>query len=251
MLALTKHNFGAKLKENCHLSRQVVAVLLPALNEEVAIAATIESFRAVLPAAVICVCDNGSTDQTVAVAKGAGAIVLSEPERGKGNAMRRMFSGVDADIYVMCDADLTYDAAALPRMIEMLTTNDLDMVIGARASTESACYRAGHKIGNKFFCWLFSRLFSCNVVDLFSGFRVLSRRYVKSVLLTSSGFEVEAELSAAAVINGLPFAETPVGYFSRPEGSKSKLRTYRDGWLILMAILKFRLFSPRQLAFQP
>jgi len=222
-----------------------VAVLLPCYNEEAAIVQTIAGFRAALPGATIYVFDNNSRDRTVEVARAAGAVVRTERMQGKGNVVRRMFADVDADIYVMADGDATYEAAAAPRLVECLWNEQLDMVVGARKSEIEAAYRRGHRLGNAMLtgilAWIFGRTFS----DILSGYRVFSRRFVKSFPVLSAGFEIETEISVHALELRMPVAEVVTAYVARPEGSESKLSTYRDGWRILNTILiLFRIERP-------
>ena len=194
----------------------------------------------------IYVYDNGSTDRTAEVARGADALVRREVRRGKGNVVRRAFADIDADIYVMADGDGTYDASSAPRMVEMLIEQGLDMVIGTRQSQEKEAYRSGHKLGNRAFNRVVAGLFNDGISDIFSGYRVLSRRFVKSFPAMSEGFEIEAEMSIHALQLRMPFAEMPTSYSSREEGSSSKLRTYRDGFQILQYIIRLqRLYRPR------
>jgi glycosyltransferase involved in cell wall biosynthesis len=222
-----------------------VAVLLPSYNEEAAIAQTVAGFRAVLPDADIYVYDNNSADRTREVASAAGAIVRSERMQGKGHVVRRMFADIDADIYVMADGDATYEAAAAPAMIAQMVEEKLDMVVGARRSEVEAAYRRGHRFGNalltNMLAWTFGRSFS----DILSGYRVFSRRFVKSFPVLSSGFEIETEISVHALEMRLPVAEVVTAYAARPEGSVSKLSTYSDGWRILKTIaMLFRFERP-------
>jgi glycosyltransferase involved in cell wall biosynthesis len=222
-----------------------VAVLLPCYNEEAAIAQTVAGFRAVLPGADIYVYDNNSADRTREVASAAGAIVRSERMQGKGHVVRRMFADIDADIYVMADGDATYEAAAAPAMIAQMVEEQLDMVVGARRSEVEAAYRRGHRFGNalltNMLAWTFGRSFS----DILSGYRVFSRRFVKSFPVLSSGFEIETEISVHALEMRLPVAEVVTAYAARPEGSVSKLSTYSDGWRILKTIaMLFRFERP-------
>jgi glycosyltransferase involved in cell wall biosynthesis len=214
-----------------------VAVLLPCYNEEAAIGATVAGFRAALPDAVIYVYDNNSKDRTVEVARAAGAIVRTEPQQGKGRVVRRMFADVDADVYVMADGDATYDAAAAPALVSRLLDEHLDMVVGARESEIEEAYRRGHRTGNLLLtgllAWIFGRSFS----DILSGYRVFSRRFVKSFPILSTGFEIETEISVHALELRMPVAEVTTRYGARPEGSMSKLSTYRDGFRILNTIL--------------
>ncbi|MDO6413391.1 glycosyltransferase [Sphingomonas sp. BIUV-7] len=214
-----------------------VVVLLPCYNEEAAIGATIAGFRAALPDAAIYVYDNNSSDRTVEVARAAGAIVRQEPQQGKGRVVRRMFADVDADVYVMADGDATYDAAAAPALVARLLDEQLDMVVGARESEIEEAYRRGHRTGNLLLtgllAWIFGRSFS----DILSGYRVFSRRFVKSFPILSTGFEIETEISVHALELRMPVAEVTTKYGARPEGSASKLSTYRDGFRILNTIL--------------
>lgn len=228
-------------------ARPRVAVVLPCHNEETAIAGVVAAFRAALPEAAVYVYDNASRDRTAAVAREAGAIVRSEPRRGKGQAVRRAFADIEADIYVMADGDGTYDAAAAPRMIEALCAGPLDMVVGVRvpAVAGAAAYRPGHQIGNRAFSALFRRLFKMEMTDLLSGYRVLSRRFVKSFPSVSKGFEIELEISTHAALLRAPSAEVETRYGERAQGSRSKLNTWSDGWRILRRMLTFlRLHRP-------
>ena len=213
-----------------------VAVLLPCYNEEAAIAATIAGFRAALPEATIYVYDNNSTDRTREIAAEAGAIVRTEKQQGKGNVVRRMFADVDADVYLMADGDLTYDPAAAPTMVDMLLAEQLDMVVGARVHEAKEAYRGGHVLGNKVFTGLLSGLFGRSFTDIFSGYRVFSRRFVKSFPVLSAGFEIETEISVHALELRMPVGEIETAYGARPEGSHSKLSTYGDGARILRTI---------------
>ena len=200
------------------------------------IASVVESFRLALPSAQIYVYDNNSTDNTIEKASAAGAVVRSENWQGKGSVVRRMFADVEADIYVMADGDSTYPADKSPELIDKLLHDHLDMVVGARKPNEDAAYRSGHQLGNRLFNTIVAKLFGRGLSDIFSGYRVLSRRFVKSFPASSSGFEIETEMSVHALEQRIPFAEVAVPYLSRPEGSSSKLRTYRDGFRILLAI---------------
>lgn len=223
-----------------------VAVLLPCYNEEAAIAQTIAGFREHLPNATIYVFDNNSKDRTVEVAKAAGAVVRSVMLQGKGNVVRRMFADIDADVYIMADGDLTYDPSAAPEMVRRLWDEQLDMVVGTRHHEAEEAYRGGHVLGNKAFtgllAWLFGRSFS----DIFSGYRAFSRRYAKSFPALSEGFETETEMSVHALELKMPVGEVATKYGARPEGSESKLSTFRDGWRILKTIgTLFRVEEPR------
>ena len=213
-----------------------VAVLLPCYNEEAAIAATIAGFRAALPAATIYVYDNNSRDRTVELARTAGAVVRTERQQGKGNVVRRMFADIDADVYVMADGDLTYDPKAAPEMVRMLLADQLDMVVGTRQHDAAEAYRGGHVIGNRLFTGLLSGLFGRSFTDIFSGYRIFSRRFAKSFPVLSAGFEIETEMSVHALELRMPVGELETAYGARPEGSASKLSTYRDGWRILRTI---------------
>ena len=213
-----------------------IAVLLPCFNEEAAIAQTIAGFRAALPDAVIYVYDNNSSDRTVALAAKAGAIVRTERQQGKGHVVRRMFADVDADIYIMADGDLTYDPKVAPAMVDQLLAEQLDMVVGTRVHDAKDAYRGGHVLGNKLFTGLLSGLFGRSFSDIFSGYRVFSRRFVKSFPVLSSGFEIETEMSVHALELRMPVGEAVTAYGARPEGSQSKLSTVSDGWRILKTI---------------
>ena len=213
-----------------------IAVLLPCYNEEPCIVGVIEAFRKSLPEAEIYVYDNNSKDKTAEVARNAGAIVRTEIYQGKGNVVRRMFSDVDADVYVMADGDGTYDASAAPELVKKLIEEDLDMVVGSRIETETAAYRHGHKFGNFFLTSMVKNLFGFGFTDILSGYRIMSRRYVKSFPIVSSGFEIETEMSVHTLQLRLPVAEVPTHYGVRPEEAPSKLNTYRDGFRILFTI---------------
>lgn len=222
-----------------------IAVLLPCYNEEAAIGQTVADFRAALPGAAIYVYDNNSKDRTVEVATAAGAIVRSEKMQGKGHVVRRMFADVDADIYVMADGDATYEAAAAPDLVKRLVDENLDMVVGARKSEVEAAYRRGHRFGNAMLTGMLARIFGRTFTDILSGYRIFSRRFVKSFPVLSSGFEIETEISVHALELRMPVAEKVTAYAARPEGSESKLNTYRDGFRILNTILTlFRYERP-------
>lgn len=215
-----------------------VAVLIPCFNEAIAVPIVIRDFAAALPSARIYVYDNNSTDTTTEVARAAGAIVRRQEMQGKGHVVRRMFADVDADIYVLVDGDATYDASAAPVMVERLLAENLDMVVGTRVSTEMQAYRQGHRLGNWLLTSLTGHIFGRTFSDILSGYRVLSRRFVKSYPAHASGFEVETELTVHALDQYMPVAEQPTRYISRMNGSHSKLNTWRDGWRILMTIIK-------------
>jgi glycosyltransferase involved in cell wall biosynthesis len=213
-----------------------IAVLLPCFNEEAAIGATVRGFREALPQATVYVYDNNSRDRTREIAAEAGAVVRTESQQGKGNVVRRMFADVDADVYVMADGDLTYDPGAAPAMVAMLLAGQLDMVVGTRRHEGKDAYRGGHVLGNKVFTGLLAGLFGRSFSDIFSGYRVFSRRFVKSFPVLSEGFEIETEMSVHALELKMPVGEVETSYGARPEGSHSKLSTYGDGWRILKTI---------------
>jgi glycosyltransferase involved in cell wall biosynthesis len=220
-------------------------VLLPCYNEEAAIAATVAGFRAALPGATVYVYDNNSRDRTCEIAAKAGAVVRTERQQGKGHVVRRMFADIDADIYVMADGDLTYDPRAAPAMVDQLIAEQLDMVVGTRRHEKKDAYRGGHVLGNRLFTGLLSGLFGRSFSDIFSGFRVFSRRFAKSFPVLSSGFEIETEMSVHALELRMPVGEVETVYAARPEGSESKLSTVRDGWRILNTILTlYRIERP-------
>ena len=214
-----------------------VAVLVPCHNEQVAIARVIAGFRAALPDAVIYVYDNNSTDGTVAAARAAGAIVRSETLQGKGNVVRRMFADIEADAYVLVDGDDTYDPATAAAMVDLLTGGPLDMVTATRVTEVTAAYRTGHRTGNVVLTRLVATLFGKGVTDMLSGYRVFSRRFVKSFPALSTGFETETEFTIHALELAMPVGELPSAYKERPVGSASKLRTYTDGLRILRTII--------------
>jgi glycosyltransferase involved in cell wall biosynthesis len=213
-----------------------IAVLLPCFNEEATIAETVKGFRSSLPGATVYVYDNNSSDRTRTIAKKAGAVVRSERQQGKGHVVRRMFADIDADLYVMADGDLTYDPKAAPEMVKMLLGEQLDMVVGTRKHEAKQAYRGGHVIGNRVFTGLLAGLFGRSFNDIFSGYRVFSRRFVKCFPVLSSGFEIETEMSVHALELRMPVGEVETRYLARPEGSESKLSTFSDGWRILKTI---------------
>jgi glycosyltransferase involved in cell wall biosynthesis len=214
-----------------------VAVIIPCYNEEAAIATTVRDFRAALPMAAVYVYDNNSKDQTIARATEAGAIVRSEPRQGKGNVVRRMFADVEADVYVLVDGDDTYDATAAPRLVEELIDGGYDIVTGRRIATAKDAYRAGHVLGNKLLTGLTALMFDVSMHDMLSGYRIMSRRFVKSFPFTAEGFGIETELTVHAVRLLMPMIEIDTKYKERPAGSVSKLSTYRDGFKILITIV--------------
>ncbi|MDX2028822.1 MAG: glycosyltransferase family 2 protein [Alphaproteobacteria bacterium] len=214
-----------------------IAILIPCYNEETAIPKVVADFRRVLPQAKIYVYDNNSRDRTVEVARAAGAIVRTEPLQGKGNVVRRMFADIEADVYVLIDGDDTYDAASVPKMIKALQDGPLDMVNGARVTNIEKAYRPGHRFGNWMLTHMVAWIFGNRITDMLSGLRVMSRRYVKSFPALSVGFETETELTVHALELRMPIAEIATPYKDRPEGSISKLSTFRDGFRILWTII--------------
>lgn len=219
-----------------------VAVLIPCFNESVAVGGVVKGFIAALPDARIYVYDNNSTDTTAEVARLAGAHVRFEAMKGKGHVIRRMFADVDADIYLLVDGDMTYDATAAPAMIGRLVDGELDMVVASRVTDQLTAYRLGHEFGNRVLTQLASLIFGAGAfTDMLSGYRVFSRRFVKSFPAHAQGFDTEVELAVHSMELRMPVAEIPSRYFARPEGSHSKLNTYRDGWRILKTIV--RLFK--------
>jgi glycosyltransferase involved in cell wall biosynthesis len=215
-----------------------VAVLVPCYNEERAVTKVVADFRAALPHATIYVYDNNSKDTTAAAARGAGAVVRSETHQGKGYVVRRMFNDIEADVYVLVDGDATYDAPSAPKMIDKLLDDRLDMVVAARVDTEEKAYRRGHRTGNLLLTGLVANVFGRAFTDILSGYRVFSRRFVKSFPILSGGFEIETELTVHALELELPVGEIATPYYSRPSGSASKLSTWHDGFRILWMVLK-------------
>ncbi|PYD82845.1 glycosyl transferase family 2 [Komagataeibacter oboediens] len=213
-----------------------VVVLIPCYNEETTVFQVVSDFRKYLPDAVVYVYDNNSTDNTVRRALDAGAIVRRESMPGKGNVVRRMFADIDADFYILVDGDATYDASAAPEMLALASSNGLDMVNGARVSTATTAYRPGHVLGNKIFTLLVRSVFGKRISDILSGYRVFSRRFVKSFPALSSGFETETEFSIHALDLRMPIGEIRTRYFERPTGSQSKLNTWKDGFRIMALI---------------
>ena len=220
---------------------QRIAVLIPCYNEAVTVASVIRNFAKSLPDAAVYVFDNNSTDDTASLASSAGAIVRKVVLQGKGNVIRRMFADIEADIFVLVDGDDTYDASAAPVLVERLVSEGLDMVVGSRVSSEDGAYRLGHRLGNALLSGFVAALFGRTFSDMLSGYRVFSRRYVKSFAAIAAGFEIETELTIHALELRMPVAEIKTRYVSRPEGSTSKLNTYVDGFKILLTI--FKLFK--------
>jgi glycosyltransferase involved in cell wall biosynthesis len=221
-----------------YLSGSSIAVLLPCHNEAVAIGRVVRAFRAALPDATIYVFDNNSTDNTAEVAREAGAIVRRETLQGKGFVVRRMFRDIQADLYVMADGDDTYDAALAPEMIALARSGPYDLVNCIRRDSEEAAYRTGHRFGNQMLTGAVQMIFGDRVEDMLSGYKVLSRRFVKSFPILSTGFDIETELAVHALELALPIAHVEGEYRARQDGSTSKLRTYRDGWRILRMIIR-------------
>jgi glycosyltransferase involved in cell wall biosynthesis len=228
--------------------RPRIAVLVPCFNEEAAIPRVVTGFRSALPEAAIYVYDNNSTDRTAEVARAAGAVVRRETRQGKGHVVRRMFADIEADIFVLVDGDATYDAASARKLIRRLSENRFDMVVAARIEREEAAYRTGHRLGNRLLSAFVDIVFNATFSDILSGYRVFSRRFVKSFPVLSRGFEIEIELSVHALELELPVAEVATPYYARPLGSASKLSTWRDGFRILWTIVNLYR-SERPLAF--
>lgn len=218
------------------LAAKRIAVIIPCFNEEASIVSVIDGFAKALPSATIYVYDNNSADATVEVARNSGAIIGIEPRQGKGNVVRRMFADIEADVYVLVDGDATYEAAAAPQLVEMLVSENLDMVTGVRVSSDSNAYRRGHMFGNWLLTRLVTTIFGKQTQDMLSGYRVFSRRFVKSFPALSRGFEIETEFTVHALELRLPIADVETTYGARPEGSTSKLSTFRDGARILRLI---------------
>ena len=228
-----------------------VAVLIPCHNEEATIGRVVADFRHHLPGALIVVADNNSTDQTTEYAHEAGAVVLRESRQGKGFAIRRLLADVDADCYVMVDGDATYDASVAGQMVEQVLLHGADMVNGERVkgADQEAAYRRGHELGNAALTWIFQKLFGLPLKDTLSGYRAMSRRFVKSFPTGATGFEIEAELNAHAAVLDVPVSEIPGTYLERPEGSTSKLNTYQDGIRITRRNLRLFRDARPNLAF--
>jgi len=221
---------------NTAISGLDIAILIPCHNEEAAVSLVVKSFREQLPNAVIYVYDNNSTDNTAEVAASCGAIVHGESQQGKGHVVRRMFSDIDAEIYVLVDGDDTYDSSSIHAMIEALLEQRCDMVNGRRVSDKPAAYRFGHQFGNRLLGGMVNWIFGRRCLDILSGYRVFSRRFVKSFPALSTGFEIETELTVHALSLNIPMTEIDTPYKDRPADSESKLNTYRDGFRILWTI---------------
>lgn len=234
-----------------HYRSMKVALVVPCYNEEVTIARVIRDFRAAMPAIEVYIFDNNSRDATATVARSEKAHVASVPLQGKGNVVRRMFADVDADVFVMVDGDATYDAASVTRLVDKLLDEHLDMVVGCRETTKTLAeeaYRKGHQLGNRMLTQSVVRIFGGGCTDMLSGYRAFSRRYAKSFPALSRGFEIETELTVHALELRMPYGEISTPYGARPEGSVSKLSTYRDGWRILKTIGRLYV-SERPLTF--
>ena len=222
-----------------------IAVILPCYNEEVAITQVIKDFQKHLPDAEIYVIDNNCTDKTSEVARAAGAQVIFEKNKGKGNAVRRAFAEIESDIYIMADGDGTYETQAAKKMVQQLIEQRLDMVVGIRMTKEKSAYRLGHQLGNQMFNGIVRKIFGDGFKDIFSGYRVMSRRFVKTFPAISKEFEIETELSVHSLQLRLPTLEVETYYGSRPEGSHSKLNTYSDAIKIFLKIIHFaRIHRP-------
>jgi glycosyltransferase involved in cell wall biosynthesis len=227
---------------------QKLAVLIPCFDEETTIEKVVSDFKSALPSALIYVYDNASNDATSIVAKDAGALVFKEPNKGKGNVIRRMFADVEADVFIMVDGDATYDASMAQRMIDELVQNNLDIVIATRTASDSDAYRSGHVLGNKAITGAVSFIFKGGFTDMLSGYRVMSKRFVKTFPIVSNGFEIETEMAIHILQLGLPYREINTQYDPRPVGSESKLNTWSDGIRILkMIIFLFKEQKPFQL----
>lgn len=226
-----------------------VRIALPCFNEAAAIGDVVKAFKSTLPKAPVIVFDNGSTDETAEIAQAAGAQVMAVTLRGKGHVVRRIFADLDCDIVVMADGDGTYEAGAVTAMLDRIIDKNLDMVVGTRTPEGAGeIYRFGHQFGNRLLTGTVTRIFGHGFTDMLSGYRVLSRRYVKSFPALSKGFEIETELTIHALELRAPFAEFPTRYSARPSGTESKLSTYRDGGKIIKSIVRLYVRErPRQL----
>lgn len=223
-----------------------IAVILPCYNEEEAIAGVVKAFHNALPQAQIVVCDNNSDDNTTAAAQSAGAVVIHESRRGKANAVRRLFHSVDADIFILCDGDMTYDASVSPRLVKTMILEKLDMIVCARSPKEDQkTYRPGHIFGNFAFTASLRIFFGGQLNDVLSGYRILSRQFVKSFPVLSKGFDIEVEMTVHALAIGISIHEEKTQYSERPKGSFSKLKTFRDGFRIARTIMRLLVdFQP-------
>ncbi len=238
MHTATITRLDSNLRPQAEAPRPRIAVLIPCYNEEVAIPEVVRGFRAALPDATVYVYDNNSRDDTVAAARAAGAVVRTETLQGKGHVVRRMFADIEADLYVLVDGDATYDPATAPEMLRLLASQRLDMVTGIRVTDAAAAYRRGHRFGNALLTGMVRWIFGDRISDMLSGYRVFSRRFVKSFPALADGFETETEFTVHALELKMPVGELPTAYRERPEGSASKLRTYSDGFRILKTIIR-------------
>ena len=224
-------------KEIDNFATYDVAVLIPCFNEEKTIGSVIFDFKKYIPSATIYVYDNNSMDNTIAEALSAGAIVRRETLQGKGNVVRRMFADIDADIYIIVDGDSTYQHEMACELIKILLDGPFDMVNAARITQDHKAYRFGHSFGNKLLTFLVAKIFDSRIKDMLSGYRVFSRRFAKSFPCISEGFEIETKLTIHALSLRMPLVEIDTKYYARPEGSFSKLSTYKDGLRILRMII--------------
>lgn len=249
-VATNPGNFGVRTDLrtktlDAFIARLAIAVVIPCHNEAQSIARVVAGFRAALPTATIFVYDNCSTDDTSIEARRAGAVVRAEPWAGKGNVVRRMFADIDADVYVMADGDGTYDSSFAGAMVRRLVVDHLDMVVGTRRGVYDDAHRKGHAVGNRLFNRFYRRMFGPLFTDIFSGYRVFSRRFVKTFPAVSSGFEIETEMAVQASQLRTPVVEMETTYGKREEGSTSKLRTFRDAIRILLTfVLLFKAIRP-------
>ena len=248
MLSVVERSLRDAVEPKSRRAAPRIAVLVPCFNEGVTIAKVVTDFRRALPTATVYVFDNNSSDDTVEAARAAGAVVRSETRQGKGNVVRRMFADIDADFYLLVDGDATYDALAAPGLLELALRDNLDFVNAARCSEAAKAYRWGHRFGNVVLTALVRHIFGRQFTDMLSGYKLLSRRYVKSFPIESRGFEIETELTVHALELRMPHAEELTEYAERPEGSMSKLSTFRDGARIL-ALIANLIRSERPLAF--
>jgi glycosyltransferase involved in cell wall biosynthesis len=239
-VAAANRNFHAQVRKGDHRRAAVprIAVLIPCFNESLTIAKVVQDFSVTLPEAEIYVYDNNSTDGTIEAARSAGACVRSEPKQGKGNVVRRMFADIEADVFVLVDGDDTYEARIAPHFVQTLVRERLDFLNGIRVPASAKAYRPGHQLGNWLLTRLISWLFGRQFTDMLSGYKLFSKRFVKSFPVTSSGFEIETELTVHALQLRMPACELPTSYADRPPGSESKLKTYRDGFRILFVIAR-------------
>tara|TARA_B100000575_G_C23017634_1_gene586052 strand:- start:40 stop:966 length:927 start_codon:yes stop_codon:yes gene_type:complete len=217
-----------------------VAVIIPCFNEEKTISKVINSFKENIPKAKIYVCNNNSSDKTKELAIASGAVVLDELQKGKANAVENLFRNIDADYFILTDGDMTYDSSISESALEYLKKSKSDMLIGTRknASSSKEIYRPGHRFGNRAFTLILKLMFSGNLKDVLSGYRIFTKRFVKSIPILSKGFDIEVEITIHALSLNLKICEYDINYYERPEGSISKLNTFKDGFLIIKTILK-------------